>query len=91
MADDFKLYYARLDVYSLRFQGECVDLLLTILICYCYWNTIMFVFTFQAGGIKLPRFSAMMLTSTQQLQMIIGIYINWYTWKELGKTLTLVF
>ncbi|CAL8113032.1 unnamed protein product [Orchesella dallaii] len=42
-------------------------------------------YALRAGGIKLPRLVAMLLTTTQQLQMVIGIYINWYTWKELGS------
>jgi len=38
----------------------------------------------QASGMKPAKFVAVTLTSLQILQMIVGIYINWYTWKELS-------
>lgn len=41
---------------------------------------------FQASGMKPAKFVAVTLTSLQILQMIVGIFINWYTWKELSMT-----
>jgi elongation of very long chain fatty acids protein 6 len=49
-------------------------------------HVLMYTYFFmKALGLKLPKSLAMIITTLQISQMIIGVYVNWYTWRALGE------